>query len=287
VRDFELLEPSTPQEASRMLSTAGEGARLLAGGTAMLLAMRQRLVTPSHVVYLGGVKGLDQIQFDERKGLTIGALTRISRIAESDVIRKQYGVIASMAARMANPQVRNAATIGGNLSYGDPALDPPTCLMALGARVTAVSAAGSRTIELSHFYKDYYTTALYSEEVVTEVNVPPLAPKAAAVYTRFVRTPADHRPLVGIAVVGRNEGGACTGVRIAIGASTPTPVRALKAEQFLEGKKATVEALREAASIASQEIEVISDFRSSSEYRREVVRVVLERTAASVLSVRI
>jgi carbon-monoxide dehydrogenase medium subunit len=278
VRNFELLEPESPQEASRMLADSGEASRLFAGGTALLLAMRQRMLTPSHIVYIGGVRGLDHIEFDERNGLRIGALVRHQEVADSPVIRSKYPVLAAMAAHVANPQIRNMGTIGGNLCYGDPATDPPGCLIALRARVSVVGSKGERTIELDDFFTDYYQTALQPDEVVTEIRVPPMAADAKGAYTRFLRTPAEHRPLVSVAVVARRN----REVRIAIGASVPVPTRARRAEQFLEGKTVTRDVLEEAAAIAAAEVEPVSDFRGSAEYRRDMIRTVVRRTAATV-----
>jgi carbon-monoxide dehydrogenase medium subunit len=281
MRSFELLEPGSPQEASRMLVDSGEDSRLFAGGTALLLAIRQRMLTPSHLVYLGGVPGLDRIEYDERNGLRIGALVRHAELADAPVVNARYPMLANMAAHVANPQIRNMGTLGGNLCYADPATDPPNCLMALGARLVAVSAQGERVIELDHFFTDYYVTALQSDEVVTEIQVPPLSANAAGAYTRFLRTPADHRPLVGLGVVASRNGDVCTEIRIAIGASTPVPVRARRAEEFLEGKHITRDLVDEAAVIAAADISPVSDFRGSAEYRREIVRVIARRTLAS------
>ncbi len=283
MRDFVLLEPRSAQEASRMLADHGEGARLLAGGTALLLGLRQRLLTPSHVVYYGGVPGLDRIDYDERSGMRIGALTRIAAIAASPAVAKHYPMIASMAVQVANPQVRSMATLGGSLCYGDPASDPPTCLMALGASVAASGGKGERSIALEDFFTDYYENALQPDEVVTEIHIPPPG-KATGAYTRFVRTLAEHRPLVGLAFVARREGGVCREARITIGASTPIPTRARRAEQFLEGKAINPDVLVEAADIAASEITPLSDFRGSADYRLQIVRTVLRRTAASVFA---
>ena len=285
MRDFELLEPQSPEQACKMLADSGEEARLLAGGTALLLGLRQRLVTPSHVVYLGGVPGLEFINFDEASGLEIGALTKIATLASSEVIRTRYPIIAAMAGQVANPQVRNAATIGGNLSYGDPALDPPTCLIALDAALTVLGPKGSRSIKLVDFYRDYFLTALGPDELVTRVHIPPVKAHTVGIYTRFTRTPAEHRPLVGIAVVASPRDGACRDARVTIGASTPTPVRAKRTEQFLEGKRITQDVLREAAGIAAAEIEPLSDSRGSADYRRQMVEVVFARTAARALGI--
>src|SRR5215470_15645528 len=130
MRDFLFLEPRSVQEASQMLADHGEGARLFAGGTALVLLMRQRLVAPSHVVYLGTLPGLDGVRYDAGDGLTIGALTPIADVAAHPAVAAHYPMLADMARHVANPQVRNVATIGGNLCHADPASDPPTCLMA-------------------------------------------------------------------------------------------------------------------------------------------------------------
>lgn len=281
MRDFELLEPASAAETSRMLADHGEDTRLLAGGTALLLALRQRLLTPSHVVYFGGVRGLDRIDYDSSNGLKIGALTSIATIASSPVVAKHYPMITAMAGQVANAQVRSVATLGGNLSYGDPASDPPTCLLALGARVSVTGHGGDREIELEDFFTDYYQTALLPSDVVTEVTIPPLGERTG-VYTRFVRTRAEHRPLVGLAVIARREGNVCGDARITVGASTPTPTRAKQTEVFLEGKKITPEILEAAASMAVSEISLLSDFRGSAEYRGQIVRVVMKRTLGAL-----
>jgi carbon-monoxide dehydrogenase medium subunit len=285
VRDFEFLEPGSALEASRMLADHGEESRLYAGGTALLLGMRQRMLTPSHIVYLGGVPGLNRIEFDARKGLRIGALARHAEVADSPLVKERYPVLAAMARQVADPQVRNMGTLGGNLCYGDPSTDPPGCLMALGARVVAVSSAGERVIELDDFFTDYYQTALLPDEVVTEIQVPPMAGDAVAAYTRFLRTAAEHRPLVGFAVVASVERGVCSGARLVVGASTPVPARARKAEAFLEGKTVDAETLEEAARIASEEVSTVSDFRGSAEHRRDMVRVVGRRTMAAAFGI--
>jgi carbon-monoxide dehydrogenase medium subunit len=265
-----------------MLVDSGEESRIFAGGTALLLALRQRMITPSHLVYLGGVPGLDRIEYDEKNGLRIGALVKHAEIADSAVVKARYPMLADMAAHVANPQIRNMGTLGGNLCYADPATDPPTCLLALGARVVAVSHEDKRVIEIDDFNTDYYETALRTQDVLTDIHVPPMAANTTGAYTRFLRTPADHRPLIGLGVVAQRQGDACRSIRIAIGGSTPMSTRARRAEQYLEGKTITLDALAEAAEIAASDISPLSDFRGSAEYRRDMVRVVARRTLASV-----
>ena len=285
MRDFELLRPASAVEASRMLQDMGEESRLLAGGTALLLALRQRLLTPSHIVYLGGVPGLAGIEFHERNGLRIGALATVAEIAAHPVIKARYPMMADMARQVANPQVRSMATLGGNLCYGDPATDPPSCLMAMEARVLTIGPDGEREIELEDFYVDYYETALRPAEIVVEVRVPVPPEGTTGLYTRFVKTLAEHRPLVGVGVVARAVAGECREVRITVGASTPIPTRAHRAEEFLDGKAITPETLRDMATVAAGEVSVVSDFRGDEDYRRDMIRVVVARTAATLFNV--
>lgn len=285
MRDFTFLEPHTVAEASRMMSHHGDEARLFAGGTALLLAMRHRLIAPSYVVYLGGVPGLSHIAYDEHTGLRIGALARHCDLANNATVNARYPMLAAMADRVANPQVRNMGTVGGNLCYGDPATDPPACLMALGAQVVARDASGERTIELDQFFVDYYETALRQDEVVTEIRVPSPPMHAVGAYTRFLKTPAEHRPLVSVAVTAEHRAGTCRNVRIAIGASVPIPARARRAEAFLEGKTPTAEILAQAADLAAADIAPVDDFRGAADYRRDMVRAMVRRTAAAAFTI--
>jgi len=287
MRDFRFLEPASVDEASRMMSLEGEDARLYAGGTALLLAMRQRLLTPSCVVHLGSVPGLANIAYDEEEGLSIGALAHHADIADHPAVRAHYPMLAAMAAQVANPQIRNMGTLGGNLCYGDPSTDPPACLLALGARVVLHGPEGERVLDLDDFFVDYFVTALEPAEVLTEVRIPPPATDLVAAYTRFLKTPAEHRPLLGVGVTARSEHGVCRNAAIAIGASVPIPIRVSKAEQFLEGKRVTDTVLHECGTIAAAEIDPISDFRGSAEYRRAIASVVVRRTVARAFGVEV
>jgi carbon-monoxide dehydrogenase medium subunit len=280
VRNFEFLEPSSPEEASRMLADAGENGRLFAGGTALMLAMRQRMLTPSHVIYLGGLRGYDTIDFDERRGLRIGTLVRHADIARSSVVRNRYPMLAEMASNVANPQVRNQGTLGGNLCYGDPATDPPGCLIALGARLRVVGSGGERNIDLAEFFTDYYQTALAPDEVLTHIEVPPLPAGASGAYIRYLRTAAEHRPLVSVAFSARRQGAVFRDPRIIIGAATAVPTPVSGAAAYLEGKTIDDKTLDAVAELAASEAQTMSDFRSTAEYRTEMIRVVVRRAIA-------
>ncbi|MBO9515010.1 MAG: xanthine dehydrogenase family protein subunit M [Variovorax sp.] len=282
MRDFDYLEPTTVDEASRMLGDLGDDGRAIAGGTALMLGMRQRMLSPTHLVSLARIEALRGIDFDPHKGLRIGALSRHTDVANSAIVQKHYPVLASMASRVANPQVRNQGTIGGNLCYADPSTDPPGCLMALDAQVVLGSARGERVLGIEEFLVDYYVTALEPDEMVVEIRVPPLAAGTTGVYTRFLRTAAEHRPLASVAFVARRDGQLCRDAKLSVGASTPIPTRLRRAEAFLEGRTVTAQVAAEAAEIVAADIEPVSDARGSADFRRDMVRVVARRTVAAL-----
>lgn len=282
MHDFDFLEPASVAEASRLAGELGDDGRVIAGGTALVLVMRQRMIAPTHLVSLGRLSHLRTITADGQGWLRIGALCTHGEIAASPLVRQQWPMLASMASRVANPQVRHQGTIGGNLCYGDPSTDPPGCLLALDAQVVAESVRGERVMPMADFLVDYYTTALAPDEILTEIRVPPQAPDMAGVYTRYLRTAADHRPLLGVAVHARRQGAVCEDVRIAIGASTPIPIRVARAEALLRGQAVTRELAAQAGGIVAADIEVVDDARGDAAYRREVARVVSARSIAQL-----
>jgi len=288
MRDFEYLEPTSVAEASRLLAALEDDeVRVMAGGTALMLTMRQRMVQPSHVISMARIDRLQGIEFDPQQGLRIGALTRHADLAASPVVQRHYPMLASMAERVANPQVRNQGTLGGNLCYGDPSTDPPSCLLALDAAVVLGSTRGERCMPLDEFIVDYFETALEPDEILVEVRIPPLPPGVKGIYSRFLRTAAEHRPLVSVALVAGLDGGGCHDVRIAVGASTPIPCRMKNAEAMLQGRRVDAALAAQAADLVAQDIEPLSDSRGSAEFRRDMVRVVVRRTICELFELSI
>ena len=283
MRDFDFLQPSTVREASRMLADLGDECRVMAGGTALMLVMRQRMLNPSHIISVQDIPELQGIGWDATSGLRIGALSRHTDIAQSELVRQHHPMLAQMAAQVANPQVRNQGTIGGNLCYGDPSTDPPGALMALGAQVLLASARGERVLSMEDFLLDYFSTAIAPDELVVAVQVPPAADHTQARYTRFKRTAAEHRPLASVSAVAQIRQGLCTQVRLVVGASVAVPRRVSQAEQFLEGRRLDADTIEQAARLVADGIEPISDLRGSADYRREMVRISAKRTLESLL----
>jgi carbon-monoxide dehydrogenase medium subunit len=277
MREFDYLEPGSIAEASEMLAAHGDNCRMMAGGTALMLALRQRMISPTHVIALRNLRELRGITYDDKSGLRIGALTRHCELAASSLARTHFPMLADMASRLANPQVRNQGTIGGNLCYADPATDPASCLIALGAEIVLGSRRGSRVLKLEDFVLDFFSTALNGDELVTEIRVPPSSFNAGY-HARFLRTAAEHRPLVNLAIAIKRRGDLCEASRMVVGASTAKPTRLRKAEDFLKGKAVTARVAAETAEIAASEIQPISDNRGSGEFRREMLQVVARRT---------
>ena len=284
MRDFDFLEPASLTEAVRMLSELGDDCRIFASGSALLLGMRQRMLSPTSVISLGRLGEMRRIDFDPRQGLRIGAMARHAEIAQSPLVRTHYPVLASMASRLANPQVRNQGTLGGNLCYADPSTDPPGCLLALGAHAIIQGPDGERTVPFHEFLVDYFTTALEPNEILVAISIPPLAPNAIGLYTRHLRTAAEHRPLANATFIAQRQGVECTHATLVIGASTVVPTRLARVEDLLLGKRITLDLAEAAGEIAAQDMEAISDARGCADLRRTVMRAVVKRTIAQAFS---
>jgi len=251
----------------------------------LMLALRQRLLQPQCLISVGDIEAMRGIDWDPGHGLRIGALTLHSEVAGSEAINTHYPLLAHLAKRMANPQVRNQGTLGGNLCYADPATDPPTGLLALDARVVLHSVRGTRELLLSQFLVDYYTTAIEPDELLVEVLIPPPGSYGSSRYTRFLKTAAEHRPLATVAVAASLDEATCSGIRIAVGASTAIPMRLSRAEKYLTGRQISAEAIREAAAFVAEDIDALDDSRGSERYRRRMTGVIARRTLAEVFGI--
>ena len=280
--DFEWLTPSCVSEACLLAAKHGDDARFMAGGTALMLALRQRLVTPKALISLSGLPELKGMGWDDAKGLRIGALTLHDELAQHPAVAKHYPMLANLARNMANPQVRHQGTLGGNLCYGDPSTDPPTGLLVWDAEVEVANAQASRRLPLREFLVDYFTTALAPDELLVAVHLPRPPADARSRYARHMRTAAEHRPLAAVATMARFAQGQCSELRLAVGASSVVPRRLAGAEAVLKGRAPTSALVAEAADTAAQELDALDDARGSAEYRRTIVRVTVQRELAAL-----
>jgi carbon-monoxide dehydrogenase medium subunit len=280
---FDYFEPRSIAEACGLLDKHGDEARLIAGGTALLIMMRLRVLNPRVVVSLGKLPDFDAIRFDSKNGLTIGAGARHRDIELHAAMREHYPLLHETFQKVAQPRIRNMATIGGNLCQGDPLTDPGASLMALDASVVLRSSKGERTIPLDEFFIDYYQTAAEAGEIMTEIRVPPPVKNLRWAHIKFLPRSLEDFATVGVALALRAADGRCDDVRLALNSAAPTIFRAKKAEAILRGQKITDNLIRDMAESAAADCDPIDDNRGSSEYKREMVKVLVRRAAAQAL----
>ncbi len=284
MKPFEFHTPATLDETLDLLERYGGDAHLIAGGTALVILMRQNLVQPTALVNIRRLPDLSNI---ERTigSIHIGGLATHRTIETSPVVRSHVPLLSETVRRVATVRIRNVGTIGGNLAHADPSQDPPVALIALGASVEATSRSGQRNIPADEFFTDYYETVLQPGEVVTGVNVPVPASGSFTAFTKFLPRTADDYATVSVAVVlTRGAGGVCRDARLALGAVGSTPIRARGAEDVLRGQPLTDESIREAAAVAKTESDPISDVRGSADYKRDMVEVWVRRTLQAALA---
>lgn len=281
---FNYLSPKTLDEACSLLSQYKEKARAVAGGTDLLIRMKDKLVTPQYLIGLKGVADLNYIKYNEPEGLRIGALATIDSIVCSSIIVERFGYLSDAAVQMATPQVRNMGTIGGNLCNAAPSADLAPPLIALGAKVRLASKRGNRVVALEDFFVGPGQTVLEVDEILCEVQVPNQPANTGGTYLKFSQRSAVDIAAVGVAVsVTLGEGGICHDVKIVLGAVAPTPMRARRAEAVIKGGKLKGDLIAEAARLATDEAHPISDVRSSADYRRKLVGVLTKKALKQAL----
>jgi len=274
---FDYRKPSTLDEAFRLLDEYGPRASVLAGGTDLLIRVRNRSIVPELLIDLKGVSGLDEIRYEPETGLRIGALASIYSLETSPHVQGAFAGIGEAAASLASYQVRCRATLGGNVCNGSPAADMVPPLITLGARVRIASKDGERWLSMEELYAVPRRTRLQPGELLLEIQIPPARPVVSGYAKHGVRN-AMERAVVGVAVsLWPSEKGGCAEVKIAIGAAGPVPARALKSEGILRGEKLDEGIISRAAELAAEETNPISDLRASAEYRREMVQVLTRR----------
>jgi aerobic carbon-monoxide dehydrogenase medium subunit len=275
---FEFYQPTTLAEASRLLKNNGPGGRFLAGGTDLVIAMKEKGLLPKYIVDLKRVPGLSGIRENNDGTISIGALTTMYAVETSPVIMRKYPFLAQSAAEVGSIQIRNRATIGGNMANATPSADVAPSLIALNAAAKIASAAAERTLPMEDFFRGPGQNAMSAEEILTEITIPKTSAELVGEYIKF--SPRDMMDLAyaGVAVaynLGSDK--KCTGVRIVLGAVAPTPIRAKNAEALLEGKILTEELATRAGDEAAHVSKPISDVRSSADYRRAMVGVMTKR----------
>ena len=279
---FDYLEPSSLDETFTLLDQHGDSARVIAGGTSLIIWMRQRLLMPKVVISVARIPNFDTITFNEHEGLCIGAGARHRDIELSPIVKQRYPLLHETFRKVAQPRIRNMGTIGGNLAGGDPLTDPGASLIALDAEITLASSQGQRSTPLEEFFVDYYQTAVNPGELLTEIRVPP-PERPGWSHIKFTPRSIEDFATVGVALTLRARDGVCEDVRIGLNSVAPTIVHAKKAERALLGKAINDAALRNMGEVAATEVDPMDDNRGSAEYKREMVKVLVRRAAQEAL----
>jgi len=280
---FDYHAPGSLAEAIGLLQQHGDDAKVLSGGQSLLPLLKLRLASTAHLVDIGRIPGLEYIK-EEGGYLKIGGRTRESALERSAVIKAKYPILHDTALVIADPLVRNRATVGGNLAHADPANDHPATMLALGAEVVAAGAAGERVIPITQFFTGIFSTALRPGEILVEIRIPAPPPRSGGAYVKLERKVGDFATAAAAAQVTIGADGKVARAGIALTSAGPTPIKATAAEQFLLGKLPDGAAIAQASKLASDAASPSADRRGSVEYKREMARVLTARALAKAIA---
>ena len=282
VPEFEYLSPRSLQEACALLAQHGERAKVLAGGSDVLVKMKDGLIRPAYLVSLKNLDSLKAIRYEKGTGVIIGARATHNEIMNNRILQQKYCSVCEAAHTMAADQIRNIGTIGGNLVNAVPSADLPPILIALDAQAQIVGPRGERTVVLEDFFLGPGKTVLENGEILAEIIIRD-QPTTGSNYIKFGLRRAGALAVAGVASSVTVSDGFCQDVRIVLGAVAPTPLRARQAENVLRGKKISQELIKEAGKIAAEEAKPINDIRGSIEYRRNLVSVLTKRSLRAAI----
>lgn len=280
MKDFEFHSPGTISEACELLKKYKGSVHVLAGGTDLIPKIYHKMITPEHVVNLKKIPGLKEITFDQNSGLTLGTLVRFNDIIYSEIVQKTHNILIEVSKDIASHQVRNLATIGGNLCNAAPSADSAPVLIALDSNVNIKGTNNSqRTIKLEQFFTGPGTTALMDGEILTKILVPTIKPRTGVAYIKHTTRKALEIAVVGVAGLIQLEENLekCINSRLIVGSCAPTPLRMIEAEEELTGKKIYERNFENAAVKAVAAVRPISDVRGGEDYRRAMVKVLTKR----------
>jgi len=282
IPEFEYVTPQSVQEACALLVQYGDSARVLAGGSDLLVKMKDGLMKPAYLVSLKNLDSLKAIRYETGTGVIIGARATHNEVMNNRLLREKYRSVCEAAHSMAADQIRNIGTVGGNLVNAVPSADLPPILIALDARARIVGTSGERTISLEDFFLGPGKTVLEKGEILAEIIIPD-QPTTGSNYIKFGLRRAGALAVAGVASSVTVSDGTCRDVRVVLGAVAPTPMRARQAENVLRGKKISRELIDEAGRIAAAESKPINDIRGSIEYRRNLVNVLTRRSLKAAI----
>jgi carbon-monoxide dehydrogenase medium subunit len=273
---FDYETPSTLQDAIGLLEKYGEEAKILSGGHSLIPMMKLRFASPEYIIDINNIPGLDYIK-EEAGNIKMGALVREVDVEHSDLLKEHFPIFADVAKQIADPQVRNRATVAGNLAHGDAANDQPAVMLALRASVVITGSAGSRIVPIDEFFFGFYTTAIQPNEILTEIQIPVPPKGTGSAYHKLERKVGDYATAgVGVQLT-LDAKGICTAIGIGLTNVNPVPLRAERSEAALLGKPINDETIAEAAKFAAEDCNPSSDLRGSEEYKRAMIAVLIKR----------
>jgi len=273
---FDYHSPPTLPEAIKLLTQYRDTAKVMSGGQSLLPLLKLRLGVAEHVVDIGRIPGLDYLR-EEGGFLKIGGRTREVSLERSELIAAKYPILLDTALVIADPLVRNRATVGGNLAHGDPANDHPATMLALRAQVVAVGPKGERVIPIDQFFVGIFTTALEPDEILTEIRIPAPPANSGGAYVKLERKVGDYATAAAAAQITLDSSGNIAKAGLALTNAGPVPTRAAAAEKFLAGKKPDDQTLAEAAQLASDASSPSPDRRGAVDYKKNMGRVLATR----------
>jgi len=273
---FEYHAPTSIGEATQLLARLGDDAKVLSGGQSLIPLMKLRLATPKHVIDINAIPGLAYIR-EDAGFLRIGALTRESDLEDSEIIRTRYPLLLDTSRVIADPLVRNLATVGGNLAHGDPANDHPATMLALGAEIVAAGPKGERRIPVASFFTGPFATALGADEILTEIRVPSPSARSGGAYLKLERKVGDFATAAVAVQLELDARGTCERAGIGLTNVGSMPIKAVAAEAALQGKRPDEATIKRAADLAAQAAQPAADLRGPAEYKKDLVRVLTAR----------
>jgi len=277
---FDYLAPKTVKEACSLLSKYEGRAKVIAGGTDLLISMKKRQISPQYVVSIKGIPELDYIHYSQEEGLKIGALATLQSIASSPIIKDKFGLLGTACNKIGIPQVRNMGTLGGNICNGGPSQDSIPSLLVLDAKLKLVSLQSERIVPIDKFFIGPFQTVLDEAELLTEIQIPTPPPRSDGCYQWLTKITKADETLVGVAVLMTPDstGSLCKDIKIGLCSIAPIPMRARQAEEMLRGKKIESKIIEQASQVAAEETRP----RSRADYRRQMTSVLVKRAVNEV-----
>jgi len=276
MKPFEIQFPETIEQTVSLLSNNNSQIKPISGGTALMLMMKAGVYEPESLISLSKVNILRGITMNENGDLIIPAMTTLSEIEHSNLVLNHFGVISKTMKHLANVRVRNVACIGGALAHGDPHMDMPPLMTALGATIHIKSKDSSRSIPIEGFYEGYYTTKLKSNEIIESISIPSLKNRHC-VYIKCTTRVVDDWPTLGVSINSKLNNQVFDSPKIVLSAVVETPTRLLSVENLLQGKSPSDQLLQEAGELASISIDPQDDARGSSTYKRQLIKIYVRR----------